>query len=434
MDHNNLQDFNDYHHIILNWLQARGLTGANDSENIDFNTTRIKPTLQYIYPFFLFLYIAVGLFGLFSNLSLLIIVVRRGWFVDPTFFFLGNLALSDIIKCLFVLPITMANLIIHDWIYGSFLCYFLPMLQCFPIHASMLTLVMIAIDRYRVVIYPMKTRVPAGLSIIAIWVLSVCVVLPYAVYVKYLSLEDVLDESSFRGVGICCHDPQMHIEEFVRATFVALYIMPLAIISFLYVKVSADLKSRKEVLSATSPRQQRGRVNRNQHSDYSYSSSSTGIEPETVSGESGVSVGRESITDDIDPVREQRTQKYMICMVVLFALLWAPVTILALVTNFVIETEDNMGHFDLTYTTFTFFGFLSTCVNPVLCAFWQMSHSTRDRLRGYFRISERLNGRHSQCHYVVRAKDLEDSEKNVCHQSCLPTQDINDVATESEIK
>ena len=39
------------------------------------------------------------------------------------------------------------------------MCYFLPMLHSFPIHASMLTFLMIAVDRYRLIVHPMKPRV-----------------------------------------------------------------------------------------------------------------------------------------------------------------------------------------------------------------------------------------------------------------------------------
>ena len=50
-------------------------------------------------------------------------------------------------------------IIAENWIWGSFMCYFLPMLHSFPIHASMLTFLMIAVDRYRLIVHPMKPRV-----------------------------------------------------------------------------------------------------------------------------------------------------------------------------------------------------------------------------------------------------------------------------------
>ena len=97
---------------------------------------------------------------------------------SPTFLFFANLALSDVIKVAIAQPLTVINLIMQNWILGSFLCYFLPMLHAFPIHATMMTHVVIAIDRYRFIVHPMKSRIPAGLCIIAVWVRRMQTVLP----------------------------------------------------------------------------------------------------------------------------------------------------------------------------------------------------------------------------------------------------------------
>jgi hypothetical protein len=67
--------------------------------------------------------------------------------------------------------------------------------------------------------------------------------------------------------------------------------------------------------------------------------------------------------DDIDVYKEKRTQSYIITMITLFAICWCPLNILILVQYFVHENGDNSGHFDITYITFIWFGFLSTCTN-----------------------------------------------------------------------
>lgn len=94
-------------------------------------------------------------------------------------------------------------------------------------------------------------------------------------------------------------------------------------------------------------------------------------------------------TTEINVAAEQRSQRYLITMVTLYAACWFPVNVLILATHFVYETDTNSGHIDVSYLIFTFFGFLSTCVNPVLFASWRMSNTTRERLRGYLRLSAR---------------------------------------------
>ncbi len=340
--------------------------------------------------------------GLAGNFTMLIVIMKRRLWRDHTCFFLGNLALSDILKSGIVLPITLANLLIQNWIFGSFLCFFLPMMHSFPIHASMLNYMMIAVDRYRYIVHPMKSRVPAGLCAIAIWVVAVCVVLPYAMFIKYIDLGAILGDN-FQGVGICWVNQEHNIEVYLRAMFVALYCLPLAIIAFLYIRVSAEIKVCEgsttvsmhidDTIHSASESSYQSRIT------WSTNLSEHRIEPEGASGESThhsryteryhTSQHDQENDDEIDMQKEKQTQKYMITMVMLFAMCWCPVNILILVTHFVYENEDNSGHFDITYLTFTFIGFLSTCINPILFASWRMSDRTKDRLRGYFRFSNR---------------------------------------------
>lgn len=143
---------------------------ANSSNSTDFRTPHIKPALRYVYPLFVLIHMFIFIGGTVGNLLMLAVVSRRRLYHDPLFFFLGNLALSDMLKALVVLPITLANLLLQNWVLGSFLCYFLPMMHSFPVHASMLTYMMIAVDRYRYIVHPMRSRVPAGLCTIAVWV------------------------------------------------------------------------------------------------------------------------------------------------------------------------------------------------------------------------------------------------------------------------
>ena len=150
------------------------LMAAMDSENGTMATDPRKPiirsALQYVYPLFILIHVIVVVVGAVGNCGMLIVVIKRRLYHDPMYFFLGNLALSDFFKAAIVLPITLVHLLIQNWIFGSFLCYILPMMHSFPIHASILTYMMIAVDRYRTVVHPMRSRVPAGLITIALWV------------------------------------------------------------------------------------------------------------------------------------------------------------------------------------------------------------------------------------------------------------------------
>ncbi|CAK9291227.1 unnamed protein product [Gordionus sp. m RMFG-2023] len=216
------------------------------NETVDFRKPHIRNSLRYVFPLFMFLHVIVAMAGISSNIYMIKEIFGGGFYKNPTFMLIANLGLSDLIKCILVLPITLAHLLIQNWLFGSFLCIFLPMLQYFPVHASMLTFLTIGIDRYRYILYPIKTRIPVILCIIGLWVLSVCIVLPYAIYVIYIDLESLLGHQ-FKGVGLCVKNIDRNTKEYLRAIFILVYVMPLAIIAFLFLRVAGDLKSKDSV-------------------------------------------------------------------------------------------------------------------------------------------------------------------------------------------
>ncbi|XP_064630803.1 prolactin-releasing peptide receptor-like [Lineus longissimus] len=394
--------------MIARWLDGNMLNGSLNVQH------KIRKPLQYVYPLFIFLHALTVIGGVTGNIGILVIVIRKKLYNDPLYFFMANLAISDIIKSVFVLPLTLTNLMMTNWVFGSFICFFLPMLQSFPVYVTMLTFLMIAIDRYRTIVYPMKSRVPAGLCTIGVWVLSVCIVLPHAVYLKYIDLgtlgADLMNE------GICYVSFGKHYEEYVRAMFVVMYALPLAVCAFLYIKSSAEIKARETASPPVLPQPYRPSIRDESSrtmSEGSYHSRVTWsmcdqerrIEPEGASGESSqinssyMERSYHDSDDEIDVIKEKRTQKYMISMVTIFGMCWCPLNIIYLVTPFLVpeETETKEKLMDIFFITFSWFGFLSTCSNPVLFASWRMSETAKDRLRGYFRFSNRRrDSAHSQ--------------------------------------
>ena len=117
------------------------------SNETDFREPHLRPSLHYVYPLFIFLYATVGVVGIVGNAAVLFLIGHRRLYHDQTFLLMSNLALSNLVHCAFSLPITLANMLIQNWLFGSFLCFFLPMLQSFPEYTNFLTLLMIAIDR-----------------------------------------------------------------------------------------------------------------------------------------------------------------------------------------------------------------------------------------------------------------------------------------------
>jgi hypothetical protein len=55
-------------------------------------------------------------------------------------------------------------------------------------HVSTLSFLLIAVDRYRFMLDPMKPRMPSFVCALGSWLLAACIVLPYPIYITYLDL------------------------------------------------------------------------------------------------------------------------------------------------------------------------------------------------------------------------------------------------------
>lgn len=101
----------------------------NLSKYEDLSKPQLRPSVVKIYPLFILLYALIIVIGIMANFGMIYHISRNKLYRDPTYAYLVNIAISDIVKCIFVLPITLAVLLIQNWIFGKFMCFFLPMLQ-----------------------------------------------------------------------------------------------------------------------------------------------------------------------------------------------------------------------------------------------------------------------------------------------------------------
>ena len=113
------------------WLSviAQFLMGLRNDTETDFSKPHLRPSVVRVYPLFLFLYAVVIGVGTVSNIAVICTIFKHRLYRDPTYGYIVNLAIANIVKCVLVLPISLTILLVQNWIFGSFLCFFLPMLQ-----------------------------------------------------------------------------------------------------------------------------------------------------------------------------------------------------------------------------------------------------------------------------------------------------------------
>ena len=113
------------------WLNvvAEFIMGLRNDSDLDLRKPFLRSSVTQVFPLFVFLYALLVVVGAISNIAVIWTVVKHRLYKDPTYSYIINLAISDIIKCVLVLPVSLTILLVQNWIFGSFLCFFLPMLQ-----------------------------------------------------------------------------------------------------------------------------------------------------------------------------------------------------------------------------------------------------------------------------------------------------------------
>ncbi|KAL9695478.1 hypothetical protein quinque_014763 [Culex quinquefasciatus] len=95
----------------------------------DYSSPILKPVVARIYPLFIILYALPAALGIATNVLVMMYISKYKLNRDATQAFLVNLAVCHTVQCTFVLPITLMVMLLQNWIFGQFLCFFLPLLQ-----------------------------------------------------------------------------------------------------------------------------------------------------------------------------------------------------------------------------------------------------------------------------------------------------------------
>ncbi|KAK5886324.1 hypothetical protein CesoFtcFv8_017370 [Champsocephalus esox] len=197
-------------------------------------------------PIFIPLYSVVVLVACSGNLLLLFLTWHNKKRHNTTNFLISNLALGDLVMCIFCVPLTVSYAFDQrGWVFGPHMCLFVSIMQSAAVYAAVLSLMAIAVDRYVVVAYPIRKRAGCQFCwglVILIWLSSLALSTPTALHTVHLDL---------RAAGL-----QMAVcEEFwdgqergrlIYSCFILFfsYFVPLAAVSISYCAISYQLKQR----------------------------------------------------------------------------------------------------------------------------------------------------------------------------------------------
>lgn len=264
-------------------------------------------------------YTIIFVVGMFGNALVCYAVIRNRAMQTVTNLFITNLALSDILLCVFAVPFTPLYTFLGRWVFGGPLCHIMPYAQGCSVYISTLTLTSIAIDRFFVIIYPFKPRMKIKTCIcliVFIWVFALIVTFPYG---YYMALHEVYCEERW---------PSDHIRKaFGAVTTIMQFVLPFIVMAFCYTCVSIKLNDRLKTRPGS----------------------------------------KNTRKEDAERERKRRTNRMLIAMVAIFGLSWLPLNVINISSDFYSITED-WKYYMILFFVAHFIAMSSICYNPFLYA------------------------------------------------------------------
>ncbi|KAM8802937.1 neuropeptide FF receptor 2 [Rhynchonycteris naso] len=235
----------NWHHIL----------SVNDTKHYLYSDTNITYVNYYLHhaqvaAIFIISYFLIFFLCMVGNTVVCFIVVRNRHMHTVTNLFILNLAISDLLIGIFCMPITLLDNIIAGWPFGSSMCKISGLVQGISVAASVFTLVAIAVDRFRCIVYPFKPKLTiktAFIIIVIIWVLAVAIMSPSAIMLhvqeeKYYRVR-LNSQNKTMPVYWCREDwPNKEMRKiYTTVLFANIYLAPLSLIVIMYGRIGMSL-------------------------------------------------------------------------------------------------------------------------------------------------------------------------------------------------
>ncbi|XP_027796806.2 neuropeptide Y receptor type 6 [Marmota flaviventris] len=282
----------------------------------------------------LIVYTVVLIVGLFGNLSLIIIIFKKQREAqNVTNILIANLSLSDILVCIMCIPFTVVYTLMDHWIFGNTMCKLTSYVQSVSISVSIFSLVLIAIERYQLIVNPRGWKPSishAYWGITFIWLISLLLSIP-------LFLSYHLTDEPFRNLSlptdiythrVACIEKwpsKMNQLLFSTSLFMLQYFVPLGFILICYLKIVICLCKRNRKVDWK-------RENESRLSEY------------------------------------KRINTMLISIVVTFGACWLPLNIFNVIFDWYHEVLMSCQH-NLVFVVCHLVAMVSTCINPLFYGF-----------------------------------------------------------------
>ena len=192
----------------------------------------------------------IFLVSLAGNILIALIVYKTKTMRKPINFLIVNMAMSDLLYPIFLIPWQIQTLYIDSWVFGGPLGQALCKLAAFLPHVSALmsiqSLVLIAVDRFGAVVFPFRSPIISlkfcPFFILTIWIVAMAVFSPYLFAVKLSEYAGRL-ECRMRWNEV--FGEILSFKNYLVVFSAVVIFIPLVLIAILYIIIFLKLKSQK---------------------------------------------------------------------------------------------------------------------------------------------------------------------------------------------
>ena len=308
-------EYNDFTWQEIEWSAIHNEVMMNWTNNEQQFDLLKRPVWRGI---ILALYVSIITVGIMGNGIVVYIVARNKNMHNITNIFIANLALSDIGLCVFSLPIQLYYQITDQWIFGECMCRIIFAAFAVPFYVSTLTILLIAFDRYWLIVFPLRNRMTVRTAFILLAVAAVISIVLSIPVVVFSTTEHVTVPDINLNRIYCMEDWPSDAPRIVFTvfTFLIQFCLPLAMTAILYYRIYCRLRHRP--------------MQRSHNAE-----------------------------------RKQKTNKILVAIVTLFTICWLPWTLFSLLTEMDRHLVEG-PHFKFVDLLLKAFAMGSACINPFL--------------------------------------------------------------------
>lgn len=185
-------------------------------------------------------YSVIIIIGLFGNILIFLSVVCRKKRKISDYFIL-NLTITDLLCCVVSIPFDITELVYGYWPLGLLMCKIVYPLQTVLTAVSVVTLLFMALERHRVILYPLKTKIRLRyvvVTIVLLWVTAFALVTPYMSILELRGLKCIENWSG-----------EQYVKAYTMCVFVLLYVAPLSTIIAVFIRVVFHLRNNSYTIT-----------------------------------------------------------------------------------------------------------------------------------------------------------------------------------------